>query len=401
MDTATVTRYEAAVLTDVAMLDDEPYWGYEEAGRTAQRWGGSGANALGLAGAASLDAYRAVFRAGGSCDPGSGQRLVTTRRPGFLLVITVNKTVAVLDVLGRRDHVHAIVDAGTDAAMQWLDGWFRERGGTRGRAGLRTPTAGLTYAVTRTATSRAGDPSPEDHLLVANLVEMLDHTGGFKALSCAALRDNVEAATMVGRLASAARAIELGYDIEPTPGSKGQRPDWRIVGIPYRACTLFSKRSNHAATRFADADDASGRPNDGGADDTRARHPWFGAAAPRPHWHDELGASGLPLDEIAARLDHPSRHRWPAPRRLTRDDFEWIAADLLRNDGPVDRRDAFTRSRLIAEVAPRLYGYDPADLNTAVDDLLTLDQVVPLEPLGGAREPVYGLAHRYRRAKAA
>ncbi len=68
------------------------------------------------------------------------------------------------------------------------------------------------YAVTRHGTSRAGDPSPHDHVLVANVVEMLDARGGFKGLDCAALRDTVEAATMVGRLHSAARAVELGFD---------------------------------------------------------------------------------------------------------------------------------------------------------------------------------------------
>src|SRR3546814_6328453 len=91
-------------------------------------------------------------------------------------------------------------------------------GGRRGRAQVRTATSGLTYAVTRHATSRAGDPSPHDHVLVANLVEMLDTKGGYKALDSAALRDTVEAATMVGRLHSAARAVELGFTIEADPG---------------------------------------------------------------------------------------------------------------------------------------------------------------------------------------
>jgi hypothetical protein len=83
-------------------------------------------------------------------------------------------------------------------------------------------------------------------VLVANVVVMLDK-GGFKALDSAALRDNVEAATMVGRQAAAARAIELGYAIEPDPGPTGRRRSWRIAGIPHRACAVLSKRSNQIA----------------------------------------------------------------------------------------------------------------------------------------------------------
>ena len=107
--------------------------------------------------------------------------------------------------------------------MDWLDGWFQERGGRRGRAQVRTATGGLVYARTRHGTSRAGDPSPHDHVLVANVVEMLDDVGGFKGLDSASLRDTVEAATMVGRLHSAARAVALGFT---------DRAGQRAVGEP-------------------------------------------------------------------------------------------------------------------------------------------------------------------------
>ncbi|HEY9562702.1 MAG TPA: relaxase domain-containing protein, partial [Nocardioides sp.] len=173
---------------------------YGSRGETPLRWGGAGAARLGLAGEVTPDGYTAAFGPGGFTDPLLGRRLVSTQRPGFELVVSAHKSVAVLGVVGECEAMHSILDAETTATMDWLDGWFQQRGGRRGRAQVRTATSGLTYAVTRHATSRAGDPSPHDHVLVANLVEMLDTKGGYKALDSAALRDTVEAATMVGRL---------------------------------------------------------------------------------------------------------------------------------------------------------------------------------------------------------
>src|SRR5262249_43178579 len=65
--------------------------------------------------------------------------------------------------------------------MTWLDGWFQDRGGRRGRAQTRAATGGLTYAGTRHATSRAGGPAPHDPVLGADVGRMLRPTGGPQA----------------------------------------------------------------------------------------------------------------------------------------------------------------------------------------------------------------------------
>jgi hypothetical protein len=50
--------------------------------------------------------------------------------------------------------------------------WPLPDGPGRGaRAQIRTAPGGVIYAVTRHATSRAGDPSPHDHVMVANIVD--------------------------------------------------------------------------------------------------------------------------------------------------------------------------------------------------------------------------------------
>jgi conjugative relaxase-like TrwC/TraI family protein len=80
-------------------------------------------------------------------------------------------------------------------------------------------------------------------VLVANLVEMADAEGGWKALDTAALREVLHAATAVGRVAAARRAVELGYAIDADPGPSGRLGQWRIAGVPRDAERVFSKRS--------------------------------------------------------------------------------------------------------------------------------------------------------------
>ena len=240
--------------TVVGRADDHPgaaldYYGSR--GETPLRWGGAGAARLGLEGEVTAEAYEAAFGPGGFTLPGTDERLVVTRRPGFELVVSAHKSVAVLGVIDRAEAMHSILDTETSATMDWLDGWFQDRGGRRGRAAQRTATGGLVYGMTRHGTSRAGDPSPHDHVLVANVAEMLDARGGFKGLDSAALRDTVEAATMVGRLHSAARAVELGFTIAPDDGPSGRLRHWRVVGIPDEVCEVFSKRADEIAEHLA------------------------------------------------------------------------------------------------------------------------------------------------------
>jgi hypothetical protein len=55
---------------------------------------------------------------------------------------------------------------------------------------------------------------------------------GWKGVDTAALRDILHAATAFGRVASAAKAIELGFAIEADDGPSGRLGHWRIAGMP-------------------------------------------------------------------------------------------------------------------------------------------------------------------------
>lgn len=388
-----VAYHQATVL---GRADDHPgraldYYGSR--GETPLRWGGAGAASLGLAGEVTPEAYEAGFGPGGFRDPGTGERLVASRRPGFELVVSAHKSVAVLGVADEAEAMHSLLDVETAATMEWLDGWFQARGGRRGRAQVRTPTGGLTYATTRHATSRAGDPSPHDHVLVANVVEMLDASGDWKALDSAALRDTVEAATMVGRLHSAAQAVALGFEIEDDGGPSGNLRHWRIVGIPDEVCEVFSKRSDEIAEHLAETGQHGYRARSVAARQTRKVKSGTGVDELMPVWHAELKSAGWPLERLRAHLEEARPRALALPFQLTAIEIEQLTAEVLDVGGPLLRQHkVFTRTHLVAEVAPRLYGRDPLELDRVLDHITASRELVPLIRITGAREQSFTTA---------
>ena len=69
------------------------------------------------------------------------------------------KSVAELGVIGRAEDMHAILDAETAATLDYLDRVTKDQGGRRGRAQLRTPTGGLTWAMSRHTTTGPETPN--------------------------------------------------------------------------------------------------------------------------------------------------------------------------------------------------------------------------------------------------
>jgi conjugative relaxase-like TrwC/TraI family protein len=243
MGAESVEYHRATVL---GRVDDHPGMAgeyYASRGETPLVWGGSGRAGLGLDGAVTTENYEAVFGPGGAKDPRSGERLVQTRRPGTEIVISAHKSVAELGVIGQAEDMHRIMDAERDATLAYLDRVTRQMGGRRGEAAKATQTGGLIYTHTRHATSRAWDPCPHDHILLANLLEMKDEQGGWKAADTALWRERLHAATMVGRVAAARIAIELGYAIKADAGPSGRLGHWKIAGVPDEVMDVHSKRA--------------------------------------------------------------------------------------------------------------------------------------------------------------
>ncbi len=391
MGAVSVAYHEKTVMRRADDFPGRALTYYASRGETPLVWGGAGAERLGLVGPVTEAQYRAVYGPGGACDPTTGVRLVSTMRPGMELVISAHKSVAELGVIGRSEDMHRIMDAERDATLSYLEAVTLARGGRRGRQRTATATSGLVYAHTRHATFRAGDPSPHDHVLVANLIEMLDAEGGWKAADTALWREHLHAATIVGRAAAARAAVELGYAVAPDHGPSGRLGHWKVVGIPDEVMEIHSKRADEISEAVEARGESSYRARNIAARDTRAvkRHTPVGELMPR--WHQELAEVGWTVPELVASVERAGREAVLEPvlseREITR-----LMAEALSPEGRLSVAKVFTAADVIVAIGPALYGRQMGDLERAVQRILAVPDCVPLLGVKGARERTYATA---------
>jgi conjugative relaxase-like TrwC/TraI family protein len=373
---------------------------YASRGETPLSWGGSGAAALGLVGPVTKAQFTALYGPGGAIDPTTGERLVRTRRPGMELVIAAHKSVAELGVIGRAEDMHAIMDAERNATLAYLDALTRDVGGRRGRAGTLSPTSGLVYAVTRHATSRAGDPNPHDHVLIANLLRMEDDAGGWKAATTALWREHLHAATMIGRVAAAREAVRLGYGIVPDDGPSGRLRHWAIAGVPEEAMAVHSKRAAEITAEMDRLGYKSYRAKGIVARNNRdrKRHEPVGNLMAR--WQAELESVGWPVADLARAVEAARPRGRRFLQALGPQERQRLIADVLAPDGPLADRKVFTHRDVIVAVAPRLFGHDPAELALVADRVVADPEAVPLVAVPSASQRPYATATTIAREQA-
>jgi conjugative relaxase-like TrwC/TraI family protein len=364
---------------------------YASRGETPLVWGGAGASAFGLDGSVTPEAYEALYGPAGACHPTTGERLVSSRRPGMEIVISAHKSVAELGVIGRAEDMHLIMDAERDATLAYLDQVTQRVGGRRGRAATSTATGGLIFAHTRHATSRAGDPCPHDHVLLANVVEMRDGRGGWKEADTALWREHLHAATMAGRMAAARVAVELGYGIEADPGPSGRLRHWRIAGVPNEVMETHSKRNTEIEAECQRRGECSWRARRVIARATCHAKERGVEGDLVGRWQAELAQIGWPVERLAQAVDSSATELGPPPR-LTFNGVRHMLGDVLSPEGELARRKVFARRHVIVEVAPHLFGQDPRLLDVLAARALQDPEAIPLVSVAGAREQPYALA---------
>ncbi len=367
---------------------------YASRGETPLAWGGSGAASLGLFGAVDNSSYDALYGPGGATDPITGERLVSAKRPGMELVIAAHKSVAELGVLGRAEDMHAIMDAERDATLAYLDELTKERGGRRGMAAVPTETTGLAYSIARHATTRAGDPGPHDHVLIANVIEMRDERGGTKAPDTTLWREHLHAATMVGRLASAKVAVDLGYGIEADGGPTGKLGHWKIKGIPDAALAVHSKRAAEINAAVAERGFSTYRARAVAARETRKQKRHSAVDDLVPMWRGELDAAGFAPRQLEADIEQAGveyQRSRPVHRLSPRELFA-LTTDVLGPEGTLSARKVFSRRDVIVAIAPHLYGRSPAELDRVVSAVLRDPEAITLLGVPRASERAYSTA---------
>ena len=222
---------------------------------------------------------------------------------------------------------------------------------------------------------------------------MADGKGGWKAVDTAALRDILHAATAFGRVASAVKAIELGYAIEADDGPSGRLGHWRIAGMPEGACQLFSKRSAEitAAVESKGYDTYQARQT--AARDTRKTKRHTPPADLMDGWINELSAAGYTpeglLDQVTEAEVNNHRHQ---PQVLSARQMAALAAYALGPSGRLAQQKVFTRSDVAVAVGPLLFGFGPRDLLRTVEGVCGHPDAVALMGVTAAREQAYAPA---------
>jgi hypothetical protein len=221
-----------------------------------------------------------------------------------------------------------------------------------------------------------------DHVLIANAVLMRDARGGWKGADTAFLRDHLHAATAVGRMAAAAKAVELGYGIVADPGPSGRLGGWATAGIPAEVCELHSTRS--AQITAVVGPDASYASRSVAARATRDRKAEARVEDLLTRWQEELTAAGHPPADLLAAVETAgSAYQLPVV------DVEELAGELLGPGGRLAEEKTFTRGDVIIAAAPHLHGLPLSVLDKAVETVLANSDAVALPVVTGSREPVW------------
>jgi conjugative relaxase-like TrwC/TraI family protein len=323
------------------------------------------------------------------------RRTTPAVRVGFDLTLTTEKSLGVLALLGAdeiRDAVLGAIAAGNDTALAWWEERMTARVG-----GELVPVGGWTAASFRHLTSRALDPFPHHHNVVANTVAVasgkrrtLDsktlyrHAVGASALATAEMRHLLT------------KSLGVGWRRSPSGG-------WEIDGIPQKVLNEFSQRRKEIDEALAELEEAIGRtstieelrnvvtrtrPAKQQADPADLRNDWWQRARAHDFSPEEVTAC---IDREAATFDEPN-----VTQLLDR---------LAGPDGMSAGGSVFTRGDVLAALADAPTGppgceqplvVGAARLEEIADEFLASDRAVRLAAVEDAKqlrglgdEPIY------------
>jgi conjugative relaxase-like TrwC/TraI family protein len=268
------------------------------------------------------------------------RRRAVNVRVGFDVTLTTEKSLGVLALLGEPDATRAVLSAiegGNDWALDWL-----EARATARVKGKTVPAAGGWMSASfRHLTSRALDPFPHHHNVIANTVTIAD--GSRRALDGRGLYRDVHAASA---LATAEMRHQLaGFGVRWRPAHHG---GWEIAGIPDAVLHEFSMRRNEIDDALDVLREAIGtgiHPAD--IDEivlaTRPAKQHTAVTQLLAEWHRRANAHGFTGTDLAACHNHQEPVPDPDPDALF--------ASLAQPDGICAGLSVFSRGDALGAMA--------------------------------------------------
>lgn len=317
---------------------------------------------------------------------------VDRRRPpavrvGYDLTLSTEKSVAVAAMLSvgpAQEAVLGAIDAANRVAIDYLE---HEAAFTRHR-GRRVATEGLVVASYLHGTSRALDPFPHRHNVVANAA--CDANGDRKALDGRALYRH---AAPAAALATAEMRWLLTTRLGVTWRRSG-RGRWELDGISDDVIDEFSTRRRELDEAIAELEQATGRPGTGADRDrlalaTRDPKQPTSRAELLAGWWRRANAHGLSAETLTQTLTGSGTGQTVHPRLSGALEAE-LGAHLAGPAGVTAERSVFTRGDVIRSItqwarpdqqgADRLVVVPAREVTRLADRFLASRLVVELHP---------------------
>ena len=322
----------------------------DEAHRTANRWHGRGAEALGLPERVSRRRFVAVLE---GHVPGTDIRLGRVvdgehqHRPGWDCTFSAPKSVSLEALLHDNKAVMRAHDASVRAALDWMEAEFLQTRGYDPAAGRRprVKADGLVAATFRHVASRNNDPQLHTHAVIANMTR--NAAGEWRSVEPTQLRRNRRLIGAWYRNDLARRLGEMGYVLVPT--QVGGLPSFELAGYSPAMLEAFSTRRRDILDYMAD----KGWKYDAKTAQAATLHTRKRKDEPAPGelaamWKARAEALGLARDADEVRLDRTERGFARPPARFTALEAVWQAVDHLE-----ERHAVFSESDLLAAALGR------------------------------------------------
>ena len=322
----------------------------DKAHRTANRWHGGGAEALGLPERVSRRRFVAVLE---GHVPGTNIRLCRVvdgehqHRPGWDCTFSAPKSVSLEALLHDNKAVMRAHDASVRAALDWMEAEFLQTRGYDPATGRRprVKADGLVAATFRHVASRNNDPQLHTHAVIANMTR--NAAGEWRSVEPTLLQRNRRLIGAWYRNDLARRLGEMGYVLVPT--QVGGLPSFELAGYSPAMLEAFSTRRRDILDYMAERGwDYSAKTAQAATLHTRKRKDEPAPGELSAMWKARAEALGLARDADEVRLDRTERGFARPPARFTPLEAVWQATDHLE-----ERHAVFSESDLLAAALGR------------------------------------------------